>query len=102
MLEIISALILIISLVGMIVIIKRTMPFLVELSFEEDKPGLWGKFKNKNFFSKNLFLQKVLSKIRILVLKTDNKTSEWIKRLREKSKENKTKFSDSYWDKLRK
>jgi len=105
MLEIILFIIFIISLTGLIIIIKSKIPVLIGLSFEQTAPGIFGKIKNrteKSSFSKLLFLQKILSKVRILILKSDNKTNEWLKRLRQKSQENKTKFSDSYWDKLRK
>ncbi len=102
MLEIISLVILIISLVGIFVIIKRKIPVLLELSPQEAKSGFLTRFKSKNPASKELFLHKILSRVRILMLKTDNKTTEWMKRLRDKSKENNEKFSDSYWDKLRK
>lgn len=99
-LEIILLAIMAISLVGIIIIIRHAMSELVELSVRQIQPE--GTDRNKVSVSKNLLLQKFLSKFRILVLKTDNKTSEWISRLKETSQENKTKFSDSYWDKLRK
>jgi hypothetical protein len=103
MLEIISLIIFVISLAGIAFIIKRKLPVLMQLSPEESGPGIFSKFKIKTVpGSKELFLHKILSKIRILMLKTDNKTTEWMKRLREKSQENNTKFSDSYWDKLKK
>lgn len=103
--ELIALILLLGSLMGMIFIIRRKIPFLAELSPSQANSGVFGKLKNKTKrtpFSKGIFLQKILSKIRILILKSDNKTNEWIKRLREKSKENKTKFSDNYWDNLKK
>jgi len=102
MLEIIFLAVLIISLTGMVLIIRRKIPVLLELSPQEARPGFFSRFRKKTPGSKELFLHKILSKVRILVLKTDNKTTEWMKRLREKSRENNEKFSDSYWDKLRK
>lgn len=101
-LELFVIAIFIISLTGIVVIIKRKIPVLLELSPQEAQPGFFNRLKRKTPSSKELFLHKILSKVRILVLKTDNKTTEWMKRLREKSKENNEKFSDSYWDKLRK
>jgi len=98
MLEITFLLLFIAGLIGMGVIIKRKIPVLLALSPQE---AYLARTK-KRTYSKGLFLQKILSKVRILVLKTDNKTNEWMKRLRQKSQENKEKFSDSYWDKLRK
>jgi hypothetical protein len=104
MLEIISLIILIISIAGIAAIIRRKIPVLLQINPQEAAgSGIFSRFKiNKVPGSKELFLHKILSKIRILMLKTDNKTTEWMKRLREKSQENNTKFSDSYWDKLRK
>jgi len=105
MLEIILFIIFIVSLIGLIIIIRSKIPFLVELSLEQASSSIFDKLKNKtkkDSFSRSIFLQKFLSKIRILILKSDNKTNEWIKRLRQKSQENKTKFSDNYWDKLKK
>ena len=86
------------SLIGMAAIIRRKIPLLLELSPEQ---AIKTKRK-KEVFSNGILLQKILSKVRVLILKSDNKTNEWLKRLRQKSQENKTKFSDSYWDKLRK
>lgn len=99
---IIYSIILIISVLGITVIIRRKIPVLLEIKPQETSPGVPGRFKIKNAGSKELFLHKILSKVRILVLKTDNKTTEWMKRLRQKSQENNEKFSDDYWDKLRK
>jgi len=101
MLEIIALIILIIGLGGMAVIIVRAIPNLTAISFQEVQPDTLAK-NNKNPLSKILFLQKILSKLRILILKIDNKTNEWMKRLREKSQENKIKFSNDYWNNLKK
>jgi len=99
MLEIFASIIFIVSLVIVGVIIKRKIPVLAALPLLELEP----KKKNRlSSFSRSVFLQKILSKVRILILKTDNKTSEWLRQLKEKAKENKTKFSENYWDKLKK
>lgn len=102
MLEIISLVILLISLAGLVFIIRRKIPVLLQLSPQEAESGILTRLKKRNPASKELFLHKILSRVRILMLKTDNKTTEWMKKLREKSQENSEKFSDSYWDKLRK
>jgi hypothetical protein len=71
----------------------------------DPEPSTIINLKNKlgsKLIPSELFWQKFLSKIRILVLKTDNKTSEWMRRLREKSVQNKTKFAENYWEKLKK
>ena len=99
MLEIILLIIFILSLIGLAIIIRRKIPILIELSPQVVESSFIGKEKT---YRKFLLLQKILSKFRVLVLKTDNKTNEWLKSLRKKSLDNKTKFSDNYWDKLRK
>ena len=111
--ELIATIILFGSLLGMVVILFRKIPVLVELpevsprKKRQKVPGFFqkgiekikkiGPFKS---FSFEIFLQKLLSKIRILTLKTDNKTSNWLQKLREKSK--KEKENDDYWQKLKK
>jgi methyl-accepting chemotaxis protein len=45
-------------------------------------------------------LHKLLSKIRILSLKTDKKMSDWITKLRERSLE-RTKGFDNYWKEIK-
>jgi len=56
-------------------------------------------FKN---FSYEMFLQKILSKIRILTLKTDSKTSSLLQELRQKSQEKKDLECDDYWEEIQK
>lgn len=82
----------------MYLIIRNKIPALLELSVDQAKPII----KTEKKINNNLILQKILSRIRILVLKTDNKTGEWMKKLRNKAKENKVKFSEDYWKKLKK
>ena len=111
--ELIAIIILLCSVVGIGVIIFRKIPVLVELpevsprKKRQKVPGFFqkgiekikkiGPFKS---FSFEIFLQKLLSKIRILTLKTDNKTSNWLQKLREKSK--KEKENDDYWQEIKK
>ena len=115
MLELSATIILFGSFVGIGVIIIRKIPVLVELpvresSFSESyKSKILREIKKKikvndkiKSFSVNILLQKILSKIRILTLKTDNKTSDWLIRLRQKSIEKKNNFSDNYWQKVKK
>lgn len=109
MIELITTIILFIGLIGMAVILFRKIPLLTELSPEEIKePGAFGKIKEKiknngtlKSFSGELLLQKLLSKIRILTLKTDKKTDSWLTKLRQRSLEKKKKFSDDYWKRIR-
>ena len=109
MLELIAVIILVCSLIGMGVIIFRKIPVLLtlpEISLQresfiskiKEKLKKLNPFKN---FSYEVFLQKILTKIRILSLKTDNKTFNWLQKLREKSKKEKIKENDSYWTELK-
>jgi len=109
MFEPIVLIILICSLAGMGVIIFRKMPLLLELPetvpAQFDWKELLIKIRNllpfKNF-PPEIFLQKILSKIRILTLKTDNKTSNWLQKLREKAQKKKFGEDDNYWQKIKK
>lgn len=107
--ELVAVIILFGSFLGMGAIILRKIPVLVELPEitpkKEEKLFEKAKKKIKEFnplksFSYEIFLQKLLSRIRILTLKTDNKTSSWLQRLREKSQ--KKKLSDNYWEEIKK
>jgi hypothetical protein len=127
MIEIIAIIILICSLLGAGSIIWRKIPLLVKLpetSSEEDKSfSLELKQKTEELsplknFPYEVFLQKFISKIRILTLKTDNQTSNWLQKLRERSKKKafssrsvdwqnqKTKKEkldeDNYWEEIKK
>ena len=53
-------------------------------------------------FSYELYLQKLLSKFRILTLKTDSKTSKWLEKLRQKSNQKNNHNNDKYWEELKK
>jgi hypothetical protein len=52
-------------------------------------------------FSLEMMLQKILSKVRVLVLKIDHKTSNWLQALRERAKRKSTVEKDNYWKKLK-
>jgi len=115
MTEIISLSISFISFLGLIIFILRKIPVLAQLSIVEDKSYqkdgiilrivlfLKEKTKNiKNFLKSipfEIILQKILSKIRILALKIENKIASWLSVLRKKSIEKKN-FSENYWKKL--
>lgn len=110
MLELIFVIILLFGFIGMAVIVFRKIPVLVELTPEKDeKPRMLNKIKAQiknngalKSFSGEILLQKMLSKIRILTLKTENKTADWLSKLRQKALEKKSKFSDDYWKKIKK
>jgi hypothetical protein len=52
-------------------------------------------------FSLETLLQKILSKVRVLVLKIDHKTSNWLQTLRERAKKRSSLEKDNYWKKLK-
>ncbi len=110
MIVLIATIIFFIGFMGMGVIVIKKIPVLVELPETEIKgPRIFGKHRHKiknngtvkSFSSKELLLQKILSKFRILTLKTDKKTSNLLAKLRQKSIENKKKFSEDYWKRIR-
>jgi hypothetical protein len=82
---------------------------LVELPKKDEKPvlvDLWQKLKEKiknlppvKSFSSEIFIQKVLSKIRVLTLRIEAKTANYLQKLREKTKK---EIADNYWQELKK
>lgn len=110
MIDLIFLIILLVSFIGMAIIVFRKIPALNELSVQENKGlGVLEKVKDRiknngslKTLSKEALLHRVLSKFRILTLKTESKTADWLKELREKSIEKKNSFRDDYWQRLRK
>ncbi len=109
MIEFIAIIILISSLVGMGIILFRKIPLLVELpevlppKGESVSSKLRKKIKEFNplkNFSYEVFLQKILSKIRILSLRSESKIGSWLQKLREKSQ--RKKENDNYWEEIKK
>ena len=110
--EQISQIILIFSFLGMIILVFRKIPVLAELPKTSGKFGSNAKFKeikekikNSKYFKLDFFetfLQKILSKIRILSLKIENKMADWLKKLRERSQKKKIEIEDNYWKELKK
>jgi len=111
MTELIATIILVSSLIGMAVILFRKIPVLVELpeiSLQKEEGKLFLRLKEKikeispfKSFSFEIFLQKLLSKIRILTLKIENKTANWLQKLRERAQKKKLE-NDHYWEELKK
>jgi len=112
MAEIFATIILFGSLLGMGTILFRKIPLLSELPevpvrFNlkrtllklKEKIKILNPFKD---FSSEVFLQKILSKIRILALKIENKIANYLQKLREKSQKKKAKENDHYWKELKK
>ena len=110
MVEIIALITLFLSLGGIGIIVWRKIPVLVKLpEVLPEKNESFGlklkkKFQKFNFFknfSFEIFLQKLISKIRILTLKGDNLTFNWLQKLKERMKKKKLE-NDNYWEELKK
>jgi hypothetical protein len=95
--EIIALIIFLIGFIGTVVVIRRKIPVLANLVVEEVEP----KIKPNGSFSLKRFLKRTLSKFRIITLKTENKTSNLLSKLRQKSIEEKNKFSEDYWKRVK-
>ena len=105
MVELIFTITLVLSLVGLGIILFRKMPDLVKIK----EPVFRNKEKAKIFtffsdFSYELYLQKILSRIRVLTLKTDSKTSGWLEKLRQLRQKRNQEIgnNDKYWEELKK
>ena len=101
-----------IGLSGMIIILRRKVPLLMELSPRGERvevrelvlkavKRVAGSERVKAF-SPEKTLHKALSKTRILALKTENKTGSWLEQMRARSQEKKENLSDDYWKQLKK
>jgi len=109
--ELIAKIILSGSLIGIGAIIFRKIPLLAQLSEEEVQEPFFipnpldlvkdvgGRIKG---FHLNLFLQKILSKIKIITLIIERKTEDKLRRLREESKRKREIMHDNYWEELKK
>ena len=107
MLEIFAGIILLISFIGMGAIISRKIPLLAELKVDQVKPKYnlakrGSRIEKIRIILFESLLQKILSRTRVLILKTDRKTSVWLAKLRQKSIEKKKNFKDNYWQQLKK
>lgn len=108
----IAQFVLLISFVGIGMILFRKIPVLIELSETFGKPEaenfilkLKRKIKNTSAltsFSFEVFLQKILSRIKILSLRVENRSDTLLQRLRKNSQKKKLEKTDSYWEKLKK
>jgi len=112
MITLIASVILVCSLIGMGIIAFGKIPILVELSvsqepIKKEKIISWLKKKveDREFlkdFSYETFLHKSLFKIKILVLKTENKISTLLQKLKEKQQKRKIVGEDNYWEEIKK
>ena len=106
-LELIALIIFLIGLIGTVVIIRRKIPVLNNLVPEEVEPKIKSleeikeRIRRNGSFSLRRFLQRFLSKFKIITLKTENKTSNLLSKLRQKSIEEKNKFSEDYWKRVK-
>ncbi len=98
------------SLIGIGTILIRKIPILVEIPEEEIEKFDWkllflklfNWIKGLKVFSSNLFLQKILSRVKILTLMIERKTESKLQRLRKEAKRKKDRENDSYWEELKK
>lgn len=120
MIELIAIIILLSSLIGMGVILYRKIPDLKELEELEEEEGskrvsgkFWLRIENSRFFKSNFhfdstqykfetLLQKLLSRIKVLTMKIENRISGYLQKLRERAQQRKKVNEDEYWQKLKK
>ena len=108
MFPIIVSIIFLLSLIVLAVIIFRKIPLLLQMPetepFRFSWQGLLISIKDSlplGNFSFEILLQKILSKVRVLTLKTDNKTSSWLQKLRERGQKKKFDEDDNYWREIK-
>ena len=108
--ELIAQIILVGSLLGMMMIFLRKIPTLVNLPLNSgtSSNGLdlgikkgFTKINPLNSFSFENFLQKILLRSKILTVKSENKISDWMKRL-EKCPKHDDRFKENYWEEVKK
>ncbi len=109
--ELIAIIILLASAIGLVFIIFRKIPTLVQLSESGEEPalGLWTKLieKIKNFpplksFSSEIFIQKILSRVRVLAMRAESKIGLHLQKRRENSQKKNDLQDDNYWQDLTK
>jgi hypothetical protein len=110
MANLIALVVFLFSFAGLFFIIFKKLPVLAKthISSGDVVHVAIADFKNKIKDALNpidldyeLYLQKILSKVRVLTLKTENKTANWLEALRQRSKRNKESSKD-YWEELKK
>ncbi len=120
MIELITIIILLGSLIGIGVILYRKIPDLRKLEdFKKEQvsnksilnPGLETerrRFLKPDFsldstqYRFETLLQKLLSRIKVLTMKIENRISGHLQRLRERAQQRKKVNEDEYWQKLKK
>jgi hypothetical protein len=106
----IALVVLLVSFAGLVFILVKKLPVLAKMhapaaaSSRSTVVDLKNKMKealNPIGLDYELYLQKILSKVRVLTLKTENKTANWLEALRQRSKRN-SENSKDYWEELKK
>jgi hypothetical protein len=108
------------SFLGVFLIVRQKIPFLYsylkDIKNDEEGKSLLSLFKEKAVkrtveslkglpfikkFSFELLLKKILFKIKIFALKTENKISFWLAELRKRSEQRQSSYNDDrYWKEL--
>ena len=116
MIELIASIISVTSLAGIVILVTKKMPRLAELTDntaakKADAVGQpvmgWLGERLKRVpgmkdFSYELLLQKVLSRVRVLTLKLENRTGSYLQKLREQAVQKKQEeLNDDYWKNLK-
>lgn len=108
MADLIVLIIFVLSLSGLSLLLYRKSPSLLELPVSAAQPFDWkGLLKDTKSrlplkdFHRDVFLQKVLSRVRILSLKMESKTYKWLRQLRMKAKMKKN-LDGNYWEEIKK
>lgn len=108
--EIIAAILLITSATGLIIFMRQKMPVTSIIPMEgtglrdylgKTKERIQRNGIGKKMFSPTLLLQMFLSKIRIVALRIDAKTNEWLIALRKRTQRKKEGFSEHYWKQIK-
>lgn len=110
MTELIALIILIGSFSGIAIILFRKIPILSTLPEFDIQPETATSKLTKRIrdikplkdFSYEVFLQRMLTKVRILSLRTDKKTFVWLQKLRENAQKKKISENDNYWQEVKK
>jgi hypothetical protein len=109
MAEVILSILLFIGLAGTVLVIMRKVSVLSELP-DDYVPGdplvvrlkrQVGNLPGSEALDYEVHLQKVLSKVRVLTMRTEQKTGSWLEKLRQKSNRKKSR-KDNYWEELKK
>lgn len=105
-----SLIILGVSFLGLVFLVYRKVPAINALPQNEagnlsnelvsHAKNIAGKIPVIKSFSLEVFLQKILSQVRIVSLKTDHKTFDLLQKLREKNQKKRLE-NDTYWDELK-